>query len=104
MFCQTARVRRSGLLARRDTLVLVMDTLSWWLCLIFEKVTCDLGWQDLKLMSAVRMDSRSLGMTCAGYLLGGAGLLPPSVYSCSCLWKVWLCWADCSRRELDRSF
>ena len=81
-----------------------MDTLSWWLCLILGDVACDLGWQDLKLVHAVRRDFSSLGLTRAAYLLETGRLLSPSVYSCACLWWVWLCWADCSRREPDRSF
>ena len=54
-------------------------------------------------MSAGRRDSSRLGLTSAGYLLGGAGLLPPSVYACACLWWVWLCWADVvAASQIDR--
>ena len=52
-----------------------MGALSWWLCLILAGVTCDLGWQDLKLVHAVRRDSSSLGLTRVAYLLETGRLL-----------------------------
>ena len=53
-----------------------MGALSWWLCLILAGLTCDLGWQDLKLMSAGWRDCSGLGLTRAGYLLEAVRLLP----------------------------
>ena len=65
-----------NLLPWRGALVLVRCALSWWLCLILAGVTCDLGWQDLKLMSAGWRDCSGLGLTRAGYLLEAVRLLP----------------------------